>query len=264
VLLTRLGIERVWGGGPEGAWAFMRHWMVPTILRLAPGSFAYGVERVPADGGAVLAANHLSALDPPLIGIFCRRAVWYMMKAELAGIPVVGEALTWTGAFPIRRGESDREGLRRARELVRAGHVVGIFPEGTRQRLGFPGPVQPGAVMIAMHENAPVVPVGLDSFGWSRGSRRACCVVFGEPMRHTGRGYRHAAELLEAELLRLWRQAAEAVAAGFPPNLPDGTARAGPIRPGDGFRVEGGIRNVRALDPRHPPPAERPSFAPLG
>jgi 1-acyl-sn-glycerol-3-phosphate acyltransferase len=252
VLLTRLGIERLWGGGPEGAWPFMKYWVTPATMWLAPGSFGYGAERIPRTGGAVLAANHLSAIDPPLIGAFSRRAVWYMMKSELHEVPLIGEALTWTGGFPIRRGESDREGIRRARELVRDGHVIGVFAEGTRQRLGYPGPVQPGAVMVAMQEDVSLVPCGLESFGWSRKHRRPCCVVFGSPMAfegipRTGRGYKQASELLATELTRLWRLAAEAVAAGFPEQLPDGSRRSVWWRPWECIRTDGAIRNVSAL-----------------
>jgi 1-acyl-sn-glycerol-3-phosphate acyltransferase len=174
--------------------------------------------------------NHLSAIDPPLVGSFSNRAIFYMAKAEILQIPVVGEALGWTGGFPVRRGESDREGLRTARELVREGHVVGMFVEGTRQRFGYPGAVHPGAGMIAMKERVPIIPIGIETFGWSRKNRRACCVVYGDAMRFdglpcNGQGYKAAAEILRLEILRLWRQAAEALAAGFPPNLPDGASR---------------------------------------
>ncbi len=252
MLLTRLGIEKLWGGGPEGGWAFMRYWVRPATLWLAPDSFGYGLERMPESGGAVLAVNHLSAIDPPLVGCFSRRAVWYMMKSELTEIPCIGEALTWAGGFPIRRGESDREGLRRARELVRDGHVVAMFPEGTRQRLGYPGAFQPGAVMIALHERVPVVPCAVESFGWSIRNRRQCCVVFGEPLSLDGitenaRGLREGTELIHTEIVRLWRQAAQAVAAGFPPELPDGTPRAGAVVPGRSIRTEGEIRKVSDL-----------------
>ena len=201
---------------------------------MAPGSYAYGRDRIPATGGAVLAANHLSGLDPPLVGSYSRRAIWYMMKAELLDIPVVGEALTWTGAFPIRRGEGDREGMRKARELVREGHVVGVFVEGTRQRFGYPGrPIHAGALTIAMNENVPVIPTGArvlrlvaqEPPGLLRRVRRADDVRGAR--RETVRGYKEAAELVADEILRLWRQAAEAVAAGLPPELPDGTPRTG-------------------------------------
>jgi 1-acyl-sn-glycerol-3-phosphate acyltransferase len=234
VLLTRLGIPWLWGADVEKAWVFMSTNVKPiTAYLMTPGSCAYGRDRIPATGGAVLAVNHLSAIDPPLVGTFSRRAIWYMMKAELLEIPVVGEALTWTGAFPIKRGEGDREGMRKARELVREGHVVGVFVEGTRQRFGYPGrPIHAGALAIAMNEDVPVVPAGVESFGWSRKNRRACCVVYGAPMQfdglpRNGRGYKEAAELVADEILRLWRQAAEAVAAGFPPQLPDGARRTG-------------------------------------
>jgi 1-acyl-sn-glycerol-3-phosphate acyltransferase len=228
---TRLGVPWLWGADVEKAWIVMRFNVVPiTTLFFAPDSHAYGTERLPGTGGAVLAINHLSAIDPPLVGSFSNRAIWYMMKSELLEMPVVGEALTWTGAFPIRRGRGDRDGLRKARELVGAGHIVGVFVEGTRQRFGYPGAVHPGAATIAMKERAPVIPCGVESFGWSRRNRRSCCVVYGEPVRFdelpaNGRGFKAASEVIRAEILRLWRQAAEAVAAGFPEELPDGARR---------------------------------------
>jgi 1-acyl-sn-glycerol-3-phosphate acyltransferase len=231
-LFTRLGVPWLWGADVEKGWVFMRFNIVPITTRLlAPGSFAYGVCRLPRTGGAVLAVNHLSGIDPPLVGSFSNRAIWYMTKSELLDIPVIGEALTWTGAFPIRRGESDREGLRKARELVSAGHIVGIFVEGTRQRSGYPAEeIHAGALTIAIKERVPVIPCGIESFGWSFRNRRACCVVYGQPMSFegieaTGRGYKRAATILRAEIVRLWRQAAEAVAAGFPLELSDGTRR---------------------------------------
>jgi 1-acyl-sn-glycerol-3-phosphate acyltransferase len=229
---TRLGVPWLWGADVEKGWIFMRFNVVPiTTMIMAPGSWAYGTDRLPRTGGAVLAVNHLSAIDPPLVGSYSNRAIWYMMKSELLDIPVAGEALTWTGAFPIRRGESDREGLRKALELVREGHIVGVFVEGTRQRFGYPADeIHSGATTIALKERVPIVPTAVESFGWSRRSKRACCVVYGEPMTFddlpaNGRGYREAAEIVRLEIKRLWRQAAEAVSAGFPEVLPDGTRR---------------------------------------
>jgi len=158
-----------------------------------------------------------------------------MAKAELLRIPVVGSALASAGAFPVRRGEADRDALRLARELVRDGDVVGIFMEGTRQQFGYPGEVQPGAPMIALQEGVPVLPCGVYSFGWTLKNRNPCAVVWGEPMTldgvpKSGRGYKEAAGVIGAELLRLWRLAGEAVAAGFPPELPDGSRRSDPYR----------------------------------
>jgi hypothetical protein len=88
--------------------------------------------------------------------------------------------------------------------------------------------------MVAMQEGAPVVPLGLDTFGWSPGNRRSCALVFGEPIEldHLPRnrtGYGEAAHLVREEMVRLWRLAAEAAAAGLPPVLPDGTRRNPPV-----------------------------------
>ncbi len=214
----------------------MRYFVLPPTLALAPGSRGYGVERVPLAGGAVIAANHLSGIDPPLIGAFCPRPVYYMAKAELLAVPVIGEILQYTGAFPVARGEQDVGALRRARRIVREGHVLGMFVEGTRQRFGYPGAVRPGGLVIAMAEGVPIVPCGVESFSWSLRNRRACAVVWGEPLdfggpSRTEEGYRRAAEVVRGELLRLWRQAAEAVAVGLPPALPDGTPRSGAVPP---------------------------------
>lgn len=230
--LSRL-VPRTWRGDPDRFWAFARPIVQPITLALAP-SAAYGVERVPRDRGGVLAANHFSGIDHPLIGCFVPGTTYFLAKSELFEIPVLGEALEWMGVISIRRGESDRDALRRAREEVRNGHLVCVHVEGTRQRLGYPGPVHTGGLMIAMQEGAPVFPLGLDTFGWSPANRRNCTLVFGEPIELDGlprnrAGYAEAAELVRTEIVRLWRLAAEAAAAGLPARLPDGTPRNVPV-----------------------------------
>jgi hypothetical protein len=114
-----------------------------------------------------------------------------------------------------------------------------MFMEGTRQQLGHPGPMHPGAAMVAIQEEVPVVPAGIDTFGWGLRNRRTCCVVWGEPIRlylhRTGKGYKEGAALLEEEVVRLWRVAAQAVADGFPRELADGSRRNRAIRARDFF-----------------------------
>jgi 1-acyl-sn-glycerol-3-phosphate acyltransferase len=235
VFLTRLGIPKVWGEDPERLWPFARHLVAPVTTWLAP-SCGYGLERVPATGGGVVAANHLSAIDPSLLGSLSPRAIYYMAKKELLDMPLVGDILMWTGAFPVRRGMGDRESLRQAREIARDGHMVGVFVEGTRQKFGYPGEVLAGAMMIALQEGVPIVPAGIYSFGWTRNNRQPCAVVWGDPiplagLPRSGHGYKQAAGIVGAEILRLWRAAGEAVAAGLPPELPDGSRRWGPFYP---------------------------------
>ena len=215
----------------EGGWAIGRLFVPRIAVLLAPAA-GYGVERIPLEGGGVVAANHFSGIDHPLIGGFCPRIIYFLAKAELMAVPVVGAALGWLGVFGVRRGEGDRDALRRARELARDGNLVGVHLEGTRQRFGHPGVMQPGGLMIAMQEGVQVIPCGLDTFGWSPLNRRKCAVVWGEPMRlddlpRNRKGYAQAAERVGAEIVRLWRLAVEASAAGLPPALPDGSRRSG-------------------------------------
>ena len=230
-MLTR-SLYRLVGENPERAWSVARYLVRPVLDRLAP-SWAYGAERLPETGGVVVAVNHLSAIDPPLLGVHSRRAIYYMAKVELLSVPLAGELLRWTGAFAVRRGEGDRDSLRVARWAVRNGHAVGVFAEGTRQQFGYPGPLHAGAAMIAIQEDVPVVPCGLDSFGWSLKNRRKCCVVWGEPVRldlpRTGAGYKEGTAVLAELVTGLWRTAAQAVADGLPETLPNGLGRSDPL-----------------------------------
>ena len=225
-----------WSEDGDPIYPLARLLVIPIIRVLAPGSACYGAERVPSIGGAVLVLNHLAAIDPPLVGCFCPRPLRCMAKAELLATPIAGPLIRSTGAFPVRRDAADREAVRIARRLARQGQLVGVFAEGTRQRLGYPAPLQPGAAMIAIQEGLPVIPVGLETFGWRLSNRRACAIVFGKPIDLSGltrnsRGYREGSVMIEAEIRRLWRQAGEALAAGLPPELGDGARRSGHASP---------------------------------
>jgi 1-acyl-sn-glycerol-3-phosphate acyltransferase len=216
-------------GGAERAWPLLRLTVAPVLARLAPAA-GYGVDRMPPGGGLVVAANHLSAVDHPLVGGYSARPLNFVSKAELLEIPGFGPLLARLGVFPVRRGSPDRDALRYAVDVARSGRVVAIHVEGTRQRFGHPGEVKAGAMLIALRAGVPVLPCGLDTFGWTPTNRRPCAVVWGEPIRldgiaPTARGAREAAGIVGAEIVRLWRQAAEAVAAGLPPRLPDGAVR---------------------------------------
>lgn len=228
-MLFERGVYRLFRNDPEVVWRFTRIW-VPPIMRVIAPNASYGMSRIPTSGGVVVAANHLSAIDPPALGIHSERTIRYMTKVELLETPIVGEFLRMTGTFAVRRGEGDRDALRVARWLISQGHLVGLFAEGTRQPFGYPEHVQAGAAMLAMQEGVPLVPVGIDSFGWSLKNPRPIAVVAGDPLDlspfpRNGRGYKEATELIEAELVRLWRLAAHAAADGLPDRLRDGTER---------------------------------------
>lgn len=232
-MLTKLGLYKLWGENPERAWPWARRLVIPFARYLAP-NYGYAHDRIPSTGGFVAAANHFSEIDPAVLGLHSRRQLYYMAKIELLEVPIAGEILRWTGAFAVRRGEGDRDSIRMARWVVQNGHGLGVFAEGTRQLFGYPGPLHPGAVMIAIQEGVPVVPVGLDTFGWTPKNRRPSCIVWGHPIEldlpRNGKGYKEGTEIVQEQVHALWRQAAQAVADGLPEQLADGARRSGPVQ----------------------------------
>jgi len=182
----------------------------------------YGKERVPLEGGLVIACNHFSWIDPPALGAACPRMVRFMAKVEAHRVPGLGGLIRAFGAFPVRRGESDREAVRTMRQVVRDGHALGLFVEGTRQLTGVPGVVQPGAAMVALQEGVPIVPVAVHgSQTWSAGNFHPVSIAWGEPLvleglPRGGRGYREASSVIQAEIEHLWRWLVEIHRLGRP------------------------------------------------
>lgn len=170
-----------------GAWA---------IRRLAREIVVEGVERVPRDGAVILIGNHISWLDPIFLACWLTpatgRAINWMGKAEALRWPLVGAFLRVNGVFGVRRGTADLEAFRLAEGVLRSGHVLGIYPEGTRSRDGKIGTFRDGAALLALRSGAAVVPVavsGTDEL-WPRGAllpRRAGSIrmAFGEAQRFT-------------------------------------------------------------------------------
>jgi 1-acyl-sn-glycerol-3-phosphate acyltransferase len=158
----------------------------------------------------VIACNHFSWLDPAALGAACPRTMYYMAKIEAHRVPGLGQLIRAFGTFSVRRGESDREAVRMMRQVVREGKALGLFVEGTRQRSGVPGAVQPGAAMVALQEGVPIVPVAVHgSQTWKPGNFHPVSIAWGMPMSFDGlpkggRGYREASELVQAEIRSLF------------------------------------------------------------
>jgi 1-acyl-sn-glycerol-3-phosphate acyltransferase len=142
---------------------------------------AYGTERVPAAGGLVVACNHISNLDPPLLGASAPRPIRYMAKKELFEIPILGPLIGALGAFPVDRQGSATAAIKRSVEVIRAGDCVGIFPEGGRNVHG-DKEARIGVALVASLADAPVVPAYVHNSAHA-GRLAQIKVVFGEPMR---------------------------------------------------------------------------------
>ncbi len=193
----------------DAIWAVGRR-TIGTATRLVARVHVYGAERVPREGGLVVAANHFSWIDPPALGDACPRTLYFMAKVEAHRVPGLGQLMRSFGAFSVRRGESDRDAVRTMREIVRNGHALGLFVEGTRQRSGVPGPVQPGAAMVAINEEVPVICATIyGSYEWRLGNFSPVSVAWGAPMTFEGlprggKGYKEASVEIEREIRTLW------------------------------------------------------------
>ena len=134
--------------------------LIEALFRLLFAYDAVGEENIPPSGGAVVAANHPSYLDPVLLSLQIPRPIRFMAWDKLFRVPIVGAAIRAFGAFPvdIRKGQG-RVAYEKAKELVAAGQVVGIFPEGKRSRTGWMEPtLREGAARLAWELGVPLVP----------------------------------------------------------------------------------------------------------
>ena len=160
--------------------------LVWLLLRLLTRCEVLGVENVPRKGPVIIVSNHLSMVDPPVLGALTPRKIIFMGKEELFQRPVLNWLMHGYEAFPVRRGEPDRQALRKSHRVLREGLALGLFPEGTRSRSGALQRGHPGAALLALESGAPIVPVAV--MGTSEVARwpgilrrRTIRVVYGEP-----------------------------------------------------------------------------------
>ena len=149
-----------------------------------------GRSHVPPTTGAVLAFNHVGYSDALLVTQVLARPTRFMVAAGVLRVPLVGLLLRASGAFAVRRGESDRESVRIAIEAAAAGSLVGIFPEGGLRHGGPLGELHRGAALIALRAGVPLVPVAI--------GRRPAFVRVGEPLAPEGDARSLTARLAES------------------------------------------------------------------
>ena len=142
-----------------------------------------GTENIPKDGPLVIASNHLSLLDPPVIGVAATRKVHFMAKQELF-VPILGDIYKALGAFPVRRGGADRAAIKHGIDILEDNKVLAIFPEGTRSKTGKLGKAEPGALMMASKAMATIVPCCVMGTDYRRQGRiwPKVTVRFGKPI----------------------------------------------------------------------------------
>ncbi len=172
---------------PMFLWSLIR-FVVRIIVAIIFDMHVIGQQNVPETGQLIIASNHLSWADVPLIPAFLKRRVVYMAKEE-AFKAKGGWLIRFLSAFPVKRGEADRQSLKAAEEQLKAGRILCIFPEGTRSKKHTLGLAHAGMGMIALRSGAPVLPVAIyGSENAFKKFRPRITIVFGEPMVLTPKG----------------------------------------------------------------------------
>lgn len=120
-----------------------------------------GANNIPVNGPVIVASNHISFWDPPVIGCGIFRPIHFMAKEELFANPIFNWIITKLKAFPVKRGTADRGAIRTALSLLEQGEIVGLFPEGTRSRTGQLGKAEPGLALIAAKAGAVIIPAAV-------------------------------------------------------------------------------------------------------
>ncbi|MBV9875008.1 MAG: 1-acyl-sn-glycerol-3-phosphate acyltransferase [Verrucomicrobia bacterium] len=119
----------------------------------------YGQENLIEDGPAILASNHASYLDPPLVGVCCRKDVYFLARKSLFERPVMGPIIAQLNTVPVDRDRGDVGAIRAMIKLLKSGNRVLVFPEGTRSKDGNLQPARAGVGLLIAKSLAPVVPV---------------------------------------------------------------------------------------------------------
>ncbi len=131
------------------------------LLMLITSRDIQGRENVPRKGALIVASNHLSNGDPPILTAAVPRQIAWMTKAEWFKTPIIGQLFRMGGMIPVRRFEADLKALRHAQRVLGEGGVLAMFPEGTRGgdkglRAG-----EPGTALIALRTSTPIVPIAI-------------------------------------------------------------------------------------------------------
>jgi 1-acyl-sn-glycerol-3-phosphate acyltransferase len=122
-----------------------------------------GEENIPKTGAVIIAANHLSAADPPIVSISVKREVYFLAKKELFNNFLLRNLITNLNSIPVNRGILDRRALGAAEEALKRGYGLILFPEGTRSKTGDLRKGKPGVGLLARRYLVPIVPTFIEN-----------------------------------------------------------------------------------------------------
>ena len=174
---------------------------------------SFGEENIPEKGAFILAANHISALDPVMIISHCPRTLHFMAKDELFKNPVFASFLKKMNVFPVKRQTSDKRALEFAKRIISSGWVLGIFPEGSRIKDASPKRAKNGVSYLAAKTKADVLPVSIYKAPGGRKLRPQITIRFGKLIKNSELGFseeysqqkiRESSEKIMSAITALW------------------------------------------------------------
>ena len=174
---------------------------------------SFGEENIPEKGAFILAANHISALDPVMIISHCPRTLHFMAKDELFKNPVFASFLKNMNVFPVKRQTSDKRALEFAKRIISSGWVLGIFPEGSRIKDAIPKRAKNGVSYLAAKTKADVLPVSIYKAPGVRKLRPQITIRFGKLIKNSELGFsdeysqqkiRESSEKIMSAITALW------------------------------------------------------------
>lgn len=135
--------------------------VIRAVVGLLAGWRVEGRENLPRKGAVIIAPNHVSFSDPPIVEAAIRRGSWFMASDELFAMKLLGPLARMMRGYPVKQDSPDRSALRKTEDLLKRGQSVVVFPEGHVSKNGKLQPIQPGIILVALRTGAPILPVGL-------------------------------------------------------------------------------------------------------
>jgi len=171
-------------------------------------------KNIPTEGRYIIAANHISGLDPITVAIGQKRSIRFMAKAELFKSPVTNWFFRKLGAFPVERGKGDWDSINNAKTMIDNGDTIGIFIEGTRSKDGQLQRPKSGAVLLAYQMNCSIIPVSVTYRSKKKHAFSRMYITYGDPVtteelgivNGSPREYREASRILMEKIKVMWEK----------------------------------------------------------
>lgn len=199
---------------PNWAWSLCRG-IARIIATLMFDLKVYHRHHIPRSGGVLVLSNHQSYLDPVLIGAHLRRPMSYLAKSELFSNRYFGALLRSLRAFPVKQGSGDVGAVKETIRRLQEGHMLTIFPEGSRCEDGQIGPILPGAALVVKRAGVPIIPCVVEGsfLAWPRSRklplRHPVSVMFGPPMQIDHLSAREITQLIDRTLRQMFEELRE-------------------------------------------------------